>query len=101
MKTRKQTAPKFENQIRFNWGYHDAVQAVRMGWTNAEHNFGFGPAFGKLTAENILEKHRDSIYARGWVYGYYEAIGSNGAEGSCKTSEFVWKAALTAGQVTK
>lgn len=101
MKTKKSKTEKFENRVRFNWGYHDAALAVEQGWANEERNFGFGPAFGKLTCiADILERHHDPIYAQGWQHGYmdkqdgmYEARG--------RSSEEAWNTALKMGLVTE
>lgn len=86
----KQKKELFENQVRFNWGYHDAAQAVREGWDNRESNFGFccvGPLANLSSVSDILKRHFDSAYAQGWQAGYndakdgmYEARGRNSRE---------------------
>jgi len=79
----KRRTEKFEDRIRFNWGYHDAVQAVRNDWDKPERNFGFGSAIADLTnPEKVLANHPDGVYAHGWVAGYYDAKGGRNTESS-------------------
>lgn len=88
MKRAAKKKEKFENRVRFNWGYHDAAHAVRQGWANPERNFGFGPALAGLeSVADILARHHDKVYAQGWQAGYidakdgmYEARGQNSEE---------------------
>lgn len=75
-----------DTRVRFNSGYHDATQVVRMG---SEDNYGFGPAFTIRVPEDVLDQHPDRAYA-GWIYGYYEALGG----GSTYTSEYAWASAV-------
>lgn len=90
---------KFENRVRFNWGFHDASQAVEQGWATPEMNFGFGPAFGAFkTPEDVVAMHEDKEYARGWYYGYYETCGRGSRP---ESSEVAWNDALKAGQVSE
>jgi len=99
----KQTAPKFENRVRFNWGYHDAALAVERGWACPERNFGFavgGPMDGLASVADILARHFDRVYAQGWQAGYedardgmYEARGQNGEE--------AWEVAVRLGLVSE
>lgn len=97
MTTKTKAEPKFANRVRFNWGFHDAALAVRCEWDNADRNFGFAKGFldNIQGASDVLAKHPDSSYARGWFYGYHEA-----KEGKmCDSSEPAWNDALSAGQV--
>ena len=89
-RTRKPNA-KFDNQTRFNWGFHDAAQAVAQGWDTAENNFGFchhGPLAGLKTPQDIPARHFDAAYGRGWFIGYCTA--KQGA--STESSESAWNA---------
>lgn len=88
------TTSKFENRIRFNWGYNDAAFGVERG-LDASNNYGFGPALCTTKPEDVIEQHEDKTYARGWLFGYYEAAGG----GTCETSEYAWKSALAFGTV--
>lgn len=95
-KTKKQ-ASKFENRVRFNWGYHDAAFAVKHGLDNAAKNFGFGPAFGTMeSVRDVLAKHHDPIYAQGWQQGLMDAQDGTYAN----DSEAAWNRCLAAGTVT-
>ncbi len=90
--TTKPKASKFDNEVRFNWGYHDAALAVRMAWDNAENNFGFchhGPLAGLQTPEEVPQKHFDRAYARGWFVGYCTAKQGNNTESSAAAWESV------------
>lgn len=89
------TATKFENRVRFNWGYHDAAHGVRRGkkW----QNYGFGDALKIDSPKDVMEKHHDKAYALGWTFGYYEALGG----GICNTSEYAWKNATEQGKITE
>lgn len=100
MKTRKaRVTSKFENRVRFNWGFHDAVQVVREGWQRK--NYGFGPALKIESPEDVLARHFDRVYARGWIMGYYEAVGrqSGGADLNNMSSEVAWNDAMRQGKV--
>jgi hypothetical protein len=104
MKTRKtRKAEKFENRVRFNWGYHDAAQAVREGWDCPEKNFGFaiGGTMGAITSiRDVLVKHFDKTYAQGWQAGYHDAQdGIYEARG--RNSEEAWQLALRMGLVAE
>lgn len=65
MKTAKQTAPRFPNRVRFNWGYHDAASDVRNGRAiRMDGN----------TAETIVANHFDQAYAIGYTFGHRDAL---------------------------
>lgn len=99
-RTRKNTQPQFENRIRFNWGYHDAAQAVQEGWDNTEKNFGFavgGPLAGLSSPEEVIRRHFDPPYAQGWIAGYNDA-----KKGTyTRNSETAWVHALSQGKVSE
>lgn len=95
MKT-KQPLPKFENRVRFNWGFHDAALAVRQGWANPERNFGFGPALKVAKPEDVQEQHYDKVWAAGWKFGYDQA--KAGLE--TPTSQPAWEKAVSEGLVS-
>lgn len=84
----KTSEDKFTDRVRFNWGYHDAHHACRMGWANAECNFGFGPDYQFAEPNDIAKHHRDPSYAAGWMFGYADAVNGRPQE----TSEEAWKA---------
>lgn len=96
-KSRKNNTPKFENRTRFNWGYHDAAQAVKQGWCNVANNYGFGPAIKIETASDVLIRHTDKEYAEGWYSGYCDAISGEYANDSTKA----WNAAMLLGKVSE
>jgi hypothetical protein len=59
-------------RIRFNWGYHDAVQCVENKWDETGHCFAGN--LGKcVTPQHVLEFHFDQNYAKGWAFGYRDA----------------------------
>ena len=92
----------FENRVRFNWGYHDAAQAVREGWANPEHNFGFarqGVMASLTCVADVLAKHFDSDYAQGWQQGLFDAQDGT-YEANGKSSEMAWRLMIKAGLVT-
>ncbi len=67
------SAVLFDDRVRFNWGYHDAAQAVREGWDSPERNYGFGSFLVLRTPQHVLERHPSPIYAAGWMAGYADA----------------------------
>jgi hypothetical protein len=96
-KSRKKSAELFSNRVRFNWGFHDAVQTVREHWNTTERNFGFGRGTLDIrTPTDVLDQHHDKSYAEGWYYGYYEALGGIS---TCKSSSHAWETALGLGRV--
>lgn len=80
----------FEKQVRFNHGYHDAAQAVREGWDNENHNYGFGSALSIKCPEHVLLRHFDATYAQGWFAGYCDAKDGK----NTNSSELAWQQAL-------
>lgn len=97
--SKKRKDPKFENRVRFNWGYHDAAHGVRMGWANPEKNFGFantGIMAGLETPESVLSRHYDKAYARGWYAGYTDMLAGTYEN----DSDRAWGSALENGLVT-
>ena len=68
---RRKKEPMFEDRVRFNWGFHDAVSAVRHGRAVPERNFGFGPALDIKEPADVLIHHQDRAYAEGWTRGHY------------------------------
>ena len=70
-KSKSKSEEQFSPRIRFNWGYHDAAQAVEKGWACAEHYWGFAKQFGELIQHpsDVLARHHDRSYAEGWVRG--------------------------------
>ena len=87
----------FEDRVRFNWGFHDAVLAVRQGWATAEKNFGFATALKIGSVDAVLTQHFDGVYARGWTFGYQAALAGN----DCTSSEPAWQNAVQLGQVSE
>lgn len=83
----KSVLAKFDNRVRFNWGFYDAVQCVREGWNNAAKNFGFGSRMVVHDPEDVSKQHFDREYAVGWLFGYYEVLG--GAS-PCESSDLAW-----------
>ncbi len=75
----------FDGRVQFNWGFHDACQVVREGWENK--NYGFGPALDINSPEDVLKQHQNKMYAYGWYFGYYEALGGIS---KCESSESAW-----------
>lgn len=91
---------QFSNRVQFNWGYHDAAQAVREGWAIPERNFGFANvgALANLTSvTDVVIRHPNRVYVQGWQHGYQDAK-DGFYEGN---SEQAWGRALTLGQVTE
>ena len=91
---------KFENRVRFNWGFHDAALAVQKSWDTASRNYGFGSFISVLAPSDVLANHPDHEYAEGWFAGYCEAkealyAGNNRPE----TSDKAWMEAVAAGKV--
>lgn len=77
--SRIKTDTTFPDRVRFNWGYHDGASAVRNEWANPERNFGFavgGPMDGMETVEQVIERHFDKVYARGWLEGFRDMVAS-------------------------
>lgn len=74
-----------QNRIRFNWGYHDAHSDFINHWQRAD----------KATALNIMQTHYDSIYARGYTYGWYDCE-NNLYTGN---SDNAWQRAISAHEV--
>lgn len=62
------TAPKFEDRVRFNWGYHDGIAEQARG------------------SVRDMSGHFDSVYAEGYVAGV------RGGWGLDSTSEPAWEA---------
>lgn len=86
----------FSNRVRFNWGYHDAAQAVREGRDTTASNFGFSREFCLIECvQDVLVYHPDKSYAQGWMFGYYAS--KDGAHEV--SSENAWNQAMTAGVV--
>lgn len=81
----KPIAAKFENRVRFNWGFWDGVNAQRCGIVRVDG----------LDQDTIVARHFDRTYAIGYAMGWRESNG--GAVG--ETSQPAWDAALSAGQV--
>lgn len=99
-KSRKSETPKFENRVRFNWGFHDAALAVKEGWDNVENNFGFahhGPLAGLQNAWDVPAKHFDATYARGWFIGWCTATQGESTE----SSQRAWDSAIAGGMVSE
>jgi hypothetical protein len=97
---RKAKAKKelFKNRVRFNWGYHDAAQCVREGWTETGRCFGDnGPLSRATTPEEVLRYHFDASYANGWAAGYRDARAGVYAN----NSQSAWEEALAAGWVSE
>jgi len=84
---KRKTEQQFNNRIRFNWGFHDAVQCVQMKWDQTGDCFAVG--FIKslpVTPEAVIAQHPDKSYAQGWAYGYRAA-----KAGTCTSnSEPAW-----------
>lgn len=91
-----QTTERFSNHIRFNWGYHDAVQCVREGWHKIERTFPDNPQ-NHNHPDQVLSRHPDGVYARGWEFGYWDAIGGLVTE----SSEPAWQVAKLLGKVSE
>lgn len=96
-RTKKSESPKFENRVRFNWGYHDAANAVKCGWNTAEKNFGFGSSLKITCVADVLEQHFGSSYAQGWQQGYFDA--EDGTYDN--SSEAAWLLCKSAGTVSE
>ena len=73
MRSTSNKSNRFDDCTRFNWGYHDAAQAVREGWAVPTRNFGFGPTVKVNSPEDVLKTHHDKSYAEGWIRGYRDA----------------------------
>lgn len=69
------TETTFPNQVRFNWGYHDAAHSLRQGWMTPGHFWGFAKELGQRMSrpEDILSVHFDAFYAKGWLMGLRDA----------------------------
>jgi hypothetical protein len=91
-RTRHHAEVKFENRIRFNWGFHDAVQVVEEGWNTPERNFGFARSAGWVLTrpEDVLAIHPDHEYAAGWISGYERKLAGE----QTTSSEPAWNDAL-------
>lgn len=76
-----------QTRCRFNSGYHDAAQSVRMGWATAERNYGFGPVLKIECPADVLAQHFSKVYAAGWMAGYEDA--QKGRDTS--SSEHAWQ----------
>lgn len=78
----------FEDRVRFNWGYHDAVDAHQRGAI-----FGlFDSTFhkGREMTDTIVEnEHYDKVYAAGWGFGY--RMSREMGENTPTTSEPAWQ----------
>lgn len=88
----------FSDRVRFNWGYHDAANAVRNGWACEAHNFGFargGKLDGLTGAADVLARHFDSSYAKGWTRGLADAQAGK----ATPSSEPAFQDAVAAGQM--
>ena len=57
---RPTTLPKFENRVRFNWGYHDGASAYTNPRASLVRN-GFGTR---------MDTHPDRPYSKGYEAGY-------------------------------
>lgn len=102
-KRAKSSQPKFENRVRFNWGFHDATYAVANGLNTVEKNYGFGFGKGGSTLDinspdEVVAKHFDKEYAIGWTFGYYEAVGRGSRP---ESSESAWQSAVREGKVSE
>lgn len=82
------TAQKFENRVRFNWGFHDGVADARSGLQRVD----------ALTVDTIVGLHYDTPYAHGYVAGWYEA---KGGASDCTTSTSAWNSAAELGHVSE
>ncbi len=101
-KNRKSSQPKFENRVRFNWGFHDATFAVEQGWAVRENNFGFchhGPLAGLRSSGDVISKHFDKTYAQGWMEGYLAMTTDETARPT--SSDEAWIEALKNGYVSE
>lgn len=63
MKNSKSQAPRFDDQTRYNWGYHDGALAIREGFSPVP------VARGEKTLEQFLAEHFDQTYADGYRAG--------------------------------
>lgn len=61
--TQRKSTDLDRNRTRFNFGYHDGSSNFKRKWNRPDN----------LTIENIREKHFDTVYALGYVYGYNDA----------------------------
>jgi len=75
---RQTTSPKFDDRIRFNWGFHD-------GANDAEDR--------RLPRE--MDSHFDRIYAAGYVDGYRVVLAGQDRS----SSEPAWTARLENGEI--
>jgi len=97
-KSSKYVEPKFENRVRFNWGYHDAANALKNGWGTPERNFGFSVSMGVINGpEDVLKYHFDKAYAQGWAKGYADYQSGIYAG----NSQNAWEECLAAGIVSE
>lgn len=78
---------KFENRVRFNWGFWDGVNDQKTGSRRID----------RLTADTIVASHFDHEYAVGYMMGWNESNGVFG--GACDTSEPAWQSAVRIGAV--
>ena len=85
--SKKAVQPAFENRVRFNWGFWDAIFNAKNGL----------PRPDGLTVETIADKHHDAAYAQGWIAGFNAH--ANGFDGS--SSEDAWQIAQQAGLVSE
>lgn len=94
----KYAEPKFENRVRFNWGYHGAASALKNGWGTPRGNFGFSVSMGVINGpEDVLKCHFDKAYAQGWAKGYADYQSGKYAE----SSQNAWEECLAAGLVSE
>lgn len=79
---------EFTDRIRFNWGFHDAAHAFRMGWACPGHYWGFAMELGREIHEpaDIMRVHTDKVYATGWLLGLSWAESGK----DCTSSEPAW-----------
>lgn len=84
--------PYFRARVRFNWGYHDAVEAHQRRYPN----FGFGTALTITVPGDVVRQHHDHAYAIGWLYGYNAAV--RGA--AQPLSDEAWFEAVNHGDIT-
>lgn len=100
MKTSKtsKSRDQFSNRVRYNWGYHDAAQAVRRGWDCIKENFGFATygILANITPDTLLTRHHDTNYAQGWLAGLADARSGR----YTGNSEAAWTKDLASGLVT-
>lgn len=101
-KSHESKLPKFENRVRFNWGFHQATLAVEQGWAIPENNFGFanhGPMSNLGMASDVVRRHFDKTYAEGWMAGYV-AMKTDDTKRPA-SSEEAWGEAMADGRVSE